>query len=152
MNPNGSCRGNDVKNDIAVGGAVAGAVALTVTTAGIGDVVVGGVALGTVGTAAAAASAGAGIAVATTDCRADPSRPQCFIEGTAAVLGTVSGGLDLAGVNLAASGSELAGLGQPMSIVGGAGLGVSALGYTIPTLFGDQLGLTTGLNSCSPTR
>lgn len=96
---------------------------------------------------AAAASAGAGIAVAYSDCKSDPSTPQCFLEGTAAVLGTLSGGLDLAGVNLAASGGELAGSREPMSIFGGAGLGVSALGYTVPTLFSDQLGLTQGLCS-----
>lgn len=81
------------------------------------------------------------------DCRSDPRTLQCFIEGTAAVLGTVSRGLDLSFVNPAASDSEPAGLGMTMSIFGGARLGVRALGYTIPTLFGDQFGLTKGLHS-----
>ena len=138
---------NDIKNGVMTIGVLAGAIAIGITTLGVGDVAIGigGVTFGTVGTIATGVSVGAGIGVAGVDCAHDVMTAQCALEASSARLGLIGGGLSLGGSILGDSASELAELGRPMQVMGDAGLGTGAVGMTIPTLFGDQLGLTNSL-------
>ena len=129
-------------------GVVLGAVAVGISTAGVGDAVIAGISVGALGTAVSATSAAISIGVAGYDCANDPGTAQCTLDAIGAALSTIGVGGSIGGQLLTAGGGELAELGEVARLYGDISLGAGAVTLGAATLFGKQFGLTGIQDAC----